>query len=653
MTVYAWDTETTGLDPYHGARIFCWSLATSKGAKFYPKTRANLRHLVSVLNNPNNVIVGQNLKFDLKMLLHEGVDVFELKAKFHDILLLSKVLDSVAFRHDLRYLVRRYLGAPCADKDEIDIWLAKNKRRLRKELEREPNFSDVPRSIVKKRVMWDTTQTLALFNILHPRAQEVCPDLYETERQLLWVVLDMEHRGITVDITRARELRALCQKYLDKVTRKLNSLVCPLEVTFKKKGKVVTEAVNEFNPNSSTRHVPAAFRKVGIELIYKTVPKKNKKKGTMSKGGNWCFDEPTMVRYMSDPIAALVVDSSKESWSLEKFWTTILKAIDKHSLEEAELLPALILKYRELSKLISTYYNHLIDDPVDRYITPTGREYGVIHCHFNQADPMTGRFSSSGPNLQNMPRKLGPRECFVPRKGCNFWLPDYAQVEMRFYCHFAKDQKMASRLSLDLHRQTAAEMFKKAPEDITKEERERAGTVNFTVIYGAGPPRIAETLTKRGAPTNTAQATQMRRKYYLTYPLVPRTAKRLGRELKRVGYIENPYGRRYYIPKKLCYKALNYMCQGTSADQIKKAMVEIWLWLRENGYRTRILLQVHDELGFEIPYTETLEVIPVIVKMMEERKKFFVPITVGLDVATKRWSSKEGVELEDLKKYAA
>lgn len=645
--IYAWDTETTGLDPYHGARIFCWSLATEKEVKFYVKSKDSLAYLKSVLDNPENIIVGQNIKFDLKMLLFEGIDVFSLKAKIHDTMLLSKVLDSVALRHDLRHLVHRYLGENCSDKGEIEIWLKSNHKRLCRELGREPNFSDAPLGIVKRRVQWDTIQTLKLFNFLYPDVQKICPELYETERRLLFVVLDMEHRGITVDITRARELRKLSQKYLDKIKDRLDKLVCPLTVTYNKKGKEVKEVLTCFNPGSTTRQLPAAFRKLGIPLVYKTAPKKNKKKGTMSKGGNWCFDEPTMIQYVSLPVANVLMNSSKETWSLQKFWDTLIQTIKN----KAELLPALTIKYRELSKLISTYYDHLIDDPVDRYTSPTGREFGILHCHFNQADPMTGRFSSSDPNMQNMPRKLGPRECFVPRKGCRLWLPDYAQVEMRFYIHFAKDDKMAARLASDLHRQTAADMFKKPPEEITKEERERAGTVNFAILYGAGGPRLGETLTKRGCPTTTAEAVRMKARYYSIYPLVPCTARKLAQQLKRVGYVTNAYGRRYYIPKNLAYKVLNYLCQGTSADLIKRAMVQIWEWLRDNDYRTRLLLTVHDELGFEVPYTETQATIPTIVMMMEELKKFYVPIIVGLDVAPIRWSDKLEVELKNLKNF--
>jgi len=639
MVEYGFDVETTGLDPYHGDRIFCWSLTTDRGSRFYLKNPANLQHLKSVLNNPNNIVVGQNIKYDLKMLVFEGFDVFNLKAKIHDTLLLGKVLNSVDYRHDLRHMARKYLHVDCTDKDEIEEWLKAHKRELVKKLGREPNFSDAPLSTVKKRVCWDASTTLKLYQFLYPLVMKVCPELYETERQLLWVVLDMEHRGITVDITRAKELRQEALIHIEKIGKKLNKLVCPLIVHYKRKGKLVSEIIKDFNPGSGTRQLPAAFYKLGIKLRHKT------------DKGNWCFDECALISYLSGPLANMMDESSKEGWRPAKFLATLRKIVRVNKIDQVELLPALVIKYRELSKLVSTYYNHFIEDAVNKHITPAGREYGILHCKFNQADPVTGRLSSSKPNLQNVPRKLGPRECFVPRKGCRFWLPDYAQVEMRFYIHFAKDDKMASRLSSDLHRQTAADMYRKPPEQITKEERERAGTVNFAIIYGAGADTLAATLTKKGSPTTPTQAARMKARYYSIYPLVPRTARELGRQLARQRYLVNPYGRRYYIPLEERYKALNYLCQGTSADLIKRAMVAIWLWLRAQGCKTRLLLTVHDELVFEVPYCETRVVILPIVKMMEEPKKFYVPITVGLDVTATRWSEKKGVELEDVSKF--
>lgn len=635
------DTEADGLDPYHGHRVFCWTYFTNKGEYgFMTKNPTNLRWLDNLLNDSTKEVVFQNAKYDLKMLSFENIDVLNLKAKIHCTLIMSKVLNSIQVHHDLGYLAREHLHRFSSDKEDVQKWIKTNTRSFNKLHDRKPNFSDAPVSMVKRRALWDAETTYYLFRVLYPKVQEICPELYETERRLVPVCVDMENTGVLIDITKAKELRAKAQTSVGRIRRELNKLVCPLTVRYKKKGKPVEVVVEEFNPNSSA-HSVAAFRKLGIQLKYKTKPKKGKKgKGKKTGGGNWCFDEYALVRYVSKPLASTIHTSGKENWGAVRFLREVHKVVNKHSLRERELLSPLILKYRELSKLITTYYDHLINDCVDIKVTPTGREVGVLHCKFNQSEAMTGRFSSSGPNLQNMPRLLGPRECFIVRRGRKNWYFDYEQVEMRFYTHFSRDKKMAAALPTDLHRHTASDMYQKPLEDITKEERERAGSINFAVIYGIGAPTMAETLSRKGAPTTESEALQFINRYHNIYPSVKKTTNELKKELKRKGYVTNPFGRRYYIPYKFGYKALDYMCQGTSADQLKKAMVDIWCWLREEGLKTKLIKTIHDELGFEIPHKEERKVVPKIIEIMQDLTSYFVPITVGIDVAPKRWSQK-------------
>jgi len=637
--------------------VFCWAYYSDRGEEgFISKNKRSLAWLEKLLNDPRKKIVFQNAKYDLEMLSFEGINVLKLKAKIHCTMTMSKVLDSVEILHNLRYLSRKYLHQDSSDKDQIENWIKSNGRSFTKEYGRKPTFKDAPIPLVKRRAAWDAKTTLLLFQKLWPLVSDRCPELYETERRLIPVCIDMENTGVLIDITKAKQLCKEAERGIKKIQKDLDKLVCPLTILRKKKGKRVEVIVDTFNSNSSMSHLPAAFIKLGIPLKYKTKPKKSRKKGgRKSGGGNWSFDEYALIRYVSKPLANMLHKSSLEHWSIDKFYSTLYLTVAKHRLHKRELLPPLILKYRELSKLVSTYYRHLIEDCVDVYVTPAGRETGVLHCKFNPSEAATGRFSSSRPNLQNMPRLLGPRECFIPRKGRKFWLPDYEQVEMRFYVHFSHDRKMADRLSSDLHRWTASDMYKKPPEEISKEERERAGSINFAVIYGSGSATMAETLSRRGSPTTEAEALRFITKYHGIYPSVRRTAKKLSHQLRQRGYITNPFGRRYYIPNKFSYKALNYMCQGTSADQIKKAMVTIWEWLQEEGLKTKILMTIHDELVFEIPHSEERKAVPRLIKFMEDLKTYYVPITVGLAVALRCWAHKKEIKLQqifDLKKSA-
>ncbi len=247
--------------------------------------------------------------------------------------------------------------------------------------------------------------------------------------------------------------------------------------------------------------------------------------------------------------------------------------------------------------------------------------------------------SSSGPNLQNMPRILGPRECFIPRPGRRWWMIDYEQVEMKFFAHFAEDDFMIKAIAEDIHLAVAAEIYHLTKDKVSSEQRKRAKGVNFGIIYGSGAATMAETLTKKGIITSIPEAALLVAAYHRRFPSVRRATNKLKIELNRTGYLTNPFGRRYHIPKKKSYIGLNYECQGTSADLMKQRMVRVWLWLRKMGYKTKIILQVHDELGFEMPRNEE-HIIPQLIEMMEDLTSYRVPITVDAKCVTKRWSKK-------------
>lgn len=637
------DTETTGLNPYTGDRIFCWAYFTDKGEWGYcRKNTKNMEWLKQLLNNPKNIIIFQNAKFDLKMLWFEGIDVFNLKCRVDDVLIMSKVLRSTSPRHNLRTLSRYYLNYDTSDKDEIEEWVKQNKRKYLKEYGRIPNFSDAPNKIVKRRILWDVETTMLLYKRLKPEVMDICSGLYETERQLMFVCLDMENTGVFIDISKAKELMKQAEKDLKIIGKELNDLICPLTIV-KKVKKIPTEVVvNKFNPGSTVCDLPAAFIKMGISLKYRTKPKKGKK-GSLKKvgGGNWCFDEYAMIRYVSKPLSQVIRKSGENGWIASKFYSEIHRVLKKYKLHKKELLPPLVLKYRQIQKMISTYYSHLVNDCIDCYTGPDGREYGTLHCNFNQSEAMTGRFSSSKINLQNLPRLLGPRQCFIPRKGRKNFHADYDQVEMKFFVHFAKDKKMAKAIKDDIHLFVAAEVYGIPKEKIIAEQRKRAKSVNFGIIYGQGPAGTAETLTRKGLPTTENESRQFTVRYHKRFPLVKQTTRELKEELLYFGYVTNPFGRRYHIPSRFGYKSLNYMCQGTSADLMKLGMVKIWNWLQENGLKSKIIMTVHDEIVIEVPQVEEKILIPKIIELMEDHNSFFVPMTVSVDVVSKRWSKKK------------
>jgi len=639
----ALDFETTGLDPWMGAMPFCWSYATDKGEVGFMWLNAkNLKWLQRLFDDPNKEIIFHHQKFDLTMAMFIGLDIFTMKAKTHCTLILAKLTNASWLNYSLKNLGARLLGRPTADKDEIEEWVKDRKRvnYFRKEFGRKPNFSDAPGDVIKKRAIWDVETTLLLFLRLYPDVQKNSKAKYKNEIELTYVCIDMERIGVQTDITRAKRLKAKAERDMVHILRDLQQLVGELTVTKTQAGEKVQVLEPVFNPGSSTIHLPAAFTKLGIPLVYKTKAKLDKRTGMLKGGGNWSFDEYSMMRYVSDPLMEVMRKASEEGWLAQKFRRKVQQTVKRHKLGKKELLPPLVLKYRELKMMVGTFYKAIIERSVDVFTAPNGNEYGTLHCSFNPSTAVTGRFSASGPNLQNLPRTKGPRECFVPRRGRRNWHMDYDQVEMKMFVHFAKDKGMAKAIERDIHRYVAAQIYDCPEENVTDEQRSRGKGGGFGILYGSGAATMAETMTKNGLKTEKKDAVYLVRKYHEEFPSVRKTTRGFEKLLRLKGFLVNPHGRRYHIPVKFAYTALNYMCQGTSADIIKEAMVRLWRWLKDSGYRSKLIMTIHDEIVLECPKSEEKIVVPKALRLMEDLTNYFVPITASAEVVIKRWSKK-------------
>ena len=308
---------------------------------------------------------------------------------------------------------------------------------------------------------------------------------------------------------------------------------------------------------------------------------------------------------------------------------------DKHP------LPAKVVEHRALSKLLSTYVTGLL--PL------IDEETGRIHTSFNQAVAATGRLSSSDPNLQNIPVRTAEgrriREAFVPAKGHVFLAADYSQIELRVLAHLTEDPVLleAFRAGEDIHRRTAAEVLDVPPDDVTPEMRNRAKVINFGILYGMGAQRLSREL---GIPMKEADAYIKR--YFDRYARVRDFADRVVAKGREDGYVETLVGRRRPLPDLTSREpgrrqaaermAWNSPIQGTAADIIKLAMLAVDRKLGEGGSPAQMLLQVHDELLFEVPKGQAKETGQIVQECMESVVDFAVPLVVDLK-SGKNWAA--------------
>ena len=295
----------------------------------------------------------------------------------------------------------------------------------------------------------------------------------------------------------------------------------------------------------------------------------------------------------------------------------------------------MILEYRELKKLISTYISAL-----PTYINP---ETGKIHTTYNQTVTATGRLSSSNPNLQNLPirseRGQLIRQAVIPDEGCVFLSADYSQIELRLMAHFSQDPHMleAFRSGQDVHAATAAKIFGVSIEDVTKEQRRQAKTANFGIIYGISAFGLAQQL-----DCSRSEAKALIDGYFAAFPGVIDYIERQKDLARQQGYAVTLFGRKRYLPDILSHNAtvrsfaernaVNSPIQGTAADIIKMAMVTIHRRLKEEGLKAQMIMQVHDELNFNVPENEVDRVREIVVSEMQNVVHLTVPLIADCGV---------------------
>lgn len=302
----------------------------------------------------------------------------------------------------------------------------------------------------------------------------------------------------------------------------------------------------------------------------------------------------------------------------------VLEAIKhKHPIVEK------ILAHRALKKLISTYI-----DALPKLINPaTGR----IHTSFNQAVTATGRLSSSNPNLQNIPvrgddgREI--RKAFVPEPGCIFFSADYSQIELRIMAHLSADEHLVNdfRCGRDIHAATASRIFHKPIEEVSRDERRKAKTANFGIIYGISAFGLAERM-----EVSRTEAKELITNYFDTYPRVKEYMQTSVERARELGYIVTEFGRRRYLPDITSRNAVvrgyaernavNAPIQGTAADIIKIAMVRIAQRFEAEGIQSKMILQVHDELNFSVLPEEFERVKNIVIQEMEGAYTMSVPL---------------------------
>lgn len=430
------------------------------------------------------------------------------------------------------------------------------------------NMRDLDPKQVYEYAAEDADITLQLKHVLEPKLKEVNAEklFWNIEMPLVKVLADMEINGVRLDTAQLKQTQ-------QEFTNRMNAY----------EQHAYQEAGEAFNISSPRQVGDILFGK--MQLVEK--PKK-------TKTGQYVTSEEVLQQLRGK---APIVDD--------------------------------ILNYRGMKKLLGTYVEalpKLID-----------KKDGHIHTSFNQAITATGRLSSSDPNLQNIPVRDDDgkeiRKCFVPDEGCKWFSADYSQIELRIMAHLSGDENMieAFREGFDIHRATAAKIWKEPMEAVSDAQRKKAKQANFGIIYGITAFGLAQRM-----DIPNGEARQLIADYFKTFPKVQAYMEKAKEEARSKGYAETMYGRRRYLPDINSHNgtvrgfaernAINAPIQGSEADIIKIAMINIWKRFKQEGLRSKMILQVHDELNFSVYPQEADTVEKIVMEEMQGAAKLKVPL---------------------------
>jgi DNA polymerase-1 len=588
------DTETTGLD--REARLCGVSLAWRAGGGVYVPTlspepdrhldaAAALAILGPLLADPAVPKCGHNLKFDAAVLRREGV---KLRGVVCDTMLAGVLLDPAQASAKLEHLAQLRLGREMVPLSDLI------------EPEAQPSLFDeggggrprtidaVPLDRVTVYAAEDADVSLQLAEVLIPELEQagMARLMAEVEAPLTWVLAEMEHLGVLCD---PAELRRQGQGLLARVEEL--------------KSQIFALVGHEFGLDSTKQLAAVLFDELGLAP------------GRKTKTGQ------------STDIAVL------EKLAAEERADVPLSAV-----------PRLVIEYRQLTKLISTYLGNLAEavDPRD----------GRIHTNFHQMVTATGRLASSNPNLQNIPvrTEIGRqiRHAFVAPPGAVLLAADYSQVELRLLAHLSGDRNLieAFRQGADIHTAVAAQVFGVAPENVTREQRGHAKTINFGIIYGVTSFGLA----RRIPGLDNAAAQRLIDDYKRRFPGIARFLAECVEAAQSRGYVATILGRRRAIPEINSSNgntralgerlAINSVVQGSAADLIKIAMVRLARRIEAEELPLRMLLQIHDELIFEAPAERSAELAALVRAEMEAALSLSVPLEAECGVGRDWYEAK-------------
>lgn len=523
-----------------------------------------------VLENELIAKYGQNLKYEAVIFKCYGVEFRGIK---FDTMVASYLLDPGQRSHGLKWMAERYLGEVMKTYRDVTAIDEEDDggepERFRKQKTLLP-FEDVPLKEAAEYAGADAEVVQRLIPILSRRLEEEeLVDLYTNlELPLIDVLAQMEYNGVLVD---AQKLRDLSKEF---------------EIRLNEQEERIYGMVGErFNIQSPKQLATILFEKLGLPVVKKT------------KTGP----------------------------------STDMSVLEELALQHPVVQE--ILAYRTFAKLKNTYVDKLPD-----LINPlTGR----IHTSYNQTVTATGRLSSSNPNLQNIPIRTEEgrriREAFIPKRGYKLIAADYSQIELRILAHYSEDEGLirAFKEGEDIHRITASEIFHVPLENVTSDMRRQAKTINFGIIYGMGPYKLSRSL-----GISQSEAKQIIEKYFARYSGVGHFIEETIAMAREKGFVKTLFGRKRWVPEVRSQNknirqqgerlAFNTVIQGTAADIMKKAMVELHKELQKKYPDAMLILQVHDELVLEVPEEEADKVASTVKDIMEGVCALKVPLQVDI-----------------------